>query len=52
MRVPQLALDQRQRDAVVQQLDSVRMAELVGREASADACVECDLVQLEAGGAG
>jgi hypothetical protein len=27
--VPELALDQRQRDALVQQLDSVRMAELV-----------------------
>ena len=30
VRVPQLALDQRQRDALMQQLDSVRMAELVG----------------------
>ena len=37
VRVPQLALDQRQRDALMQQLDSVRMAELVGREAPAPA---------------
>ena len=50
--MPELALDQRQRDTLVQQLDSVRMSELVGREAPADACLECDLVQLEAGGAG
>ena len=49
--MPELALDQRQRDALVQQLDSVRMAELVGREAPAHACLECDLVQLQAGGA-
>ena len=32
----QLALDQRQRDALMQQLDSVRVAQLVGREAPAD----------------
>jgi hypothetical protein len=30
VRVPQLALDQRQRGALMQQLDSVSMAELVG----------------------
>jgi hypothetical protein len=30
VRVPQLALDQRQRDPLTQQLDSMRMAELVG----------------------
>ena len=42
--MPQLALDQRQRDALTQQLDSVGMAELVGREASADARLERDLV--------
>jgi len=45
--VAELALDQRQRDTLVKQLDSVRVAELMGREAP-----ECDLVQLEAGGAG
>jgi len=50
--MPQLALDQRQRDTLVQQLDSVRMAELVGREAPADAGLERDLVQLQPGGAG
>ena len=46
MRVPELALDQRQWDALMQQLDSVCMAELVGREAPADPCVKRDLVQL------
>ena len=42
--MPQLALDQRQRDALMQQLDSVRMAELVGREAPPDARLNRDLV--------
>ena len=50
--MPELPLDQGQRDALVQQLHSVRMAELVGREAPANACLECDLVQLQPGGAG
>jgi len=49
--VPELALDQRQRDTLVQQLHSVRMAELMRREAPADACLERYLVQLQAGGA-
>ena len=31
--MPELALDQWQRDTLVQQLDSVRVAELVGSEA-------------------
>ena len=44
MRVPQLALDQRQRDPLMQQLDSVRMAELVGREAPPDVRLKRDLV--------
>ena len=48
----QLALDQRQRDALVQQLDSMGMAELVRREAPADASLRRDLVQLQPGGAG
>ena len=52
VRVPQLALDQRQRDPLAQQLDSVRMAELVGREAPPDARLNRDLVQLQPGGAG
>ena len=52
VRVPQLALDQRQRDALTQQLDSVRMAELVGRKAPADAHLKRYLVQLQPGGAG
>jgi hypothetical protein len=50
--VPQLALDQRQGDALMQQLDSVRMAQLVGREAPADARLKRDLVQLQPGHAG
>ena len=50
--MPELALDQRQRDALVQQLDSVRMAKLVRREAPANARLERDLVQLQASGAG
>ena len=37
VRVPQLALDQRQRDPLTQQLDRMRMAELVRREPPADA---------------
>ena len=40
--MPELVLDQRQRDPLVQQLDSVRMAELVGSEAPADACLDRD----------
>ena len=52
VRVPQLALDQRQRDPLMQQLDSVRMAQLVGREAPTDARLKRDLVQLQPGGAG
>ena len=44
--VPQLALDQRQRNPFTQQLDSMGMAELVGREAPADARLNRDLVQL------
>jgi hypothetical protein len=52
VRVPPLALDQRQRDALTQQLDSVRMAELGRREAPADPRLKRDLVQLQPGGAG
>jgi hypothetical protein len=35
--VAELALDQRQRDPLVQQLDGVRVAQLVRREAPSDA---------------
>ena len=51
VRVAELALDQRQRDTLVQQLHSVRMAELVGGEPPAHACLERDAVQLEPRGA-
>jgi hypothetical protein len=44
VRVPQLALDQRQRDPLTQQLDRVRMAELVGREAPPDARLNRQMV--------
>jgi hypothetical protein len=36
----------------MQQLDSVRVADLVGREAPADPHLKRDLVQLQPGGAG
>jgi hypothetical protein len=52
VRMTQLALDQRQRDALVRHLDSMRMAELVGREAPRDPRLERDLVQLQPGGTG
>src|SRR6185312_1962126 len=52
MRVPQLALDQWQRDPLTQELDSMRMTELVGREAAPDARLNRDLVELQPGGAG
>ena len=39
---PQLALDQRQRDPLAQQLDSVRVAQLMGSEPPADASVDRD----------
>jgi hypothetical protein len=39
--VPELALDQRQRDSLVQQFDSVRMAKLMGREAPPNARLNC-----------
>ena len=49
--MPQLALDQRQRDPLAQQLDSVSMAELVRGYAPADAGRECEVAQLNACGA-
>ena len=50
--MPQLALDQRQRDTLAQQLDSMRMAELVRGYAPAHAGRERGAMQLKAGGAG
>ena len=47
MRVAELALDQRQRDALVQQLNGVRMAQLMGREPPPHARLERDAVQLD-----
>ena len=47
VRVPQLALDQRQRNALMQQLDRVRMPKLVGREAPTDPRLNRHLVKLE-----
>jgi len=47
MRVAELALDQRQRDAFVQQLDGVRMAQLVRRHPSPDACHTREAVKLD-----
>jgi hypothetical protein len=44
VRVPELALDQRQQDALMQQFDSVGMAELVGREAPTSARLNRHLV--------
>jgi hypothetical protein len=44
--MPQLALDQRQRDALAQQLDSVSMAELVRGYAPADAGRERSAMKL------
>ena len=44
VRVPELALDQRQRDPLRQQLDSMRVAELIGRKAPSDARLNRHLV--------
>jgi hypothetical protein len=52
LRVAELALNQRQRNPFVQQLDSVRMPELMWGYAPAHACLDGELVQLEAHGAG
>ena len=47
VRVPQLALGQRERDALMQQLDSMSMPELIRREAPADCGLDRGPVQLE-----
>jgi hypothetical protein len=44
--VAELALDQRQRDPLVQQLDSVCMAQLVRGHPPADSCLEREVVKL------
>ena len=43
----ELALDQRQRDPFVQQLNGVRVAELMRREPPPDSRPERDAVQLD-----
>ena len=46
MRVPELALDQRQRDPFVQQLNGVRVAQLVRREPPPDPGLERYVMKL------
>jgi hypothetical protein len=43
----ELALDERQRDPLVQQLHSVRMAQLVRRHPPTDPCLKRELVKLD-----
>ena len=50
--MPELALYERQRDALAQQLDSMGMAELVRGYAPADPGRERGAMKLQAGGAG
>ncbi len=47
----ELALDQRERDPLVQQLDRMRVAELMGCEPAPDPGPDRELAQLDAGGA-
>jgi hypothetical protein len=47
VRVPQLALDQREWDALMQQLDSVGVSQLMRCEAPADSGLDRCPVQLE-----
>jgi hypothetical protein len=49
--VPQLALDQRQWDALVLQLNSMRMPELMRGHPTAHTRLDRDAMQLEPGGA-
>ena len=51
VRVAELALDQ-QRDPFVQQLDGVRVAQLVGREPAPDSCLEREVAKLDPCSAG
>jgi hypothetical protein len=46
VRMPELALDQRQRDPLVQQLDSAPMPKLVWREPAADPSLSGEVAQL------
>jgi hypothetical protein len=50
--VPELALDQRQRDALVQQLDGMSVAKLMRGEAAAHASFVGDSAQLKPDRAG
>ena len=50
--MPELALDQRQRDPLAQQLDGVRVAELTRSYAAADPGRERSAMKLQASGAG
>ena len=52
MRVAELALDWRQRDPLVSQLDCMRVTELVGREPTADSCLEREVAKLDSSSAG
>ena len=45
--MPELALDQRPRDPFVQQLDGVRVAQLVRREPPTDPGFEREVVKLD-----
>lgn len=47
--MPQLALDQRERDTFMQELDSMSMPQLMGREAPADSGLDRCSVQLDPG---
>jgi hypothetical protein len=47
VRVPQLALDQRERDAFMQQLDSMSMPQLMRRESPAHPGLNRRPVELE-----
>jgi hypothetical protein len=50
--VAELALDQRQRDPFVQELDGMGVAQLVGREPAPDSCLKRDVAQLDPCSAG
>jgi hypothetical protein len=52
VRVPELALDQRQWDPFMEQLDSVGMAELMRGKAPPDTGIACDPPQLDPNPAG
>ena len=47
--MPELALDDVDRHTFAGELDGVRVTELMGREASSDAGLKCELAQFGAG---